>query len=276
MSSLSRPHPPHYCAFYSSAIPLKTDICLKQLIMDDDPPSYASIDDPLAYHKTVSTLALAQVDSFFHAPPLPPTINYFVRSDKPPSSWKLLSGPCLSNATTEIGDTSRKRRYRIVYPTGYEDVYLHKSFWMSNTSSLPRYVVKTLGQNRYEPEPIVIMGPCDLNEDRMDTVKKIALAHVAQVCSRVEDEVSKTTRYATFCEMEFFSWDWQCKTENARLDMRHLIDKGKEKCVVGESLVFRLERFLEFVDKREMFPEEMRILRRNIAEASRRLERLRL
>ncbi|KAK4502616.1 hypothetical protein PRZ48_006042 [Zasmidium cellare] len=240
----------------------------------DDPPSYY---DSLTSHKTVSTLALEQVDSFFREQPLPPIINYFVRSNRAPSAWKLLSGPCLSNATTEINtEPLRKRRYKVLYPPGYEDVFLHKSIWMSNADSLPRYFVELHGRNRYEPEPIAIMGPCDQDEDATDEVKEIAAAYVPRVCSRIEDEVSKTTRYATFCEMEYFSWDWRCKTENARQDMRHLIDKGKERCVVSEGLVLQLEKFLAFVDKQGIYPEVIRILRKLVAGANMRLERLRL
>lgn len=248
---------------------------------DDDvmdvPPSYESANDPLAFHKTVSTLALEQVDSFFQQQPLPPATNYFVKSDRPPSIWKLLAGPTLSNAGPEVNpDLNRKRRYRVLYPPGYEDVYLHKSVWMSNTDNLPRYFVELHGRNRYEPEPIAIMGPVHQDEYDEVVLKDIALAQVPRVCARIEDEVSKTTRYATFCEMEYFSWDWRCKTEHARQDMRHLIDKGKERCAVSEGLVLQLERFLEFVDKQGIYPEVIRILRRNVAGASMRLERLRL
>lgn len=243
--------------------------------MEAPPSYYDSFYDPLTSYRTISTLALGQVDSFYGEQPLPFTTNYFVRSDSAPSTFKLLSGPCLSNAGTAINNEPfRKRRYKIVYPTGYEDVFLHKNIWMSNTDALPRYHVQIYGRERYEPEPIAIMRPSDSGED-MDEVKDIAAAHVPRVCSRIEDEVTKTAQYATFCEMEYFSWDWRCKTEHARQDMRHLIDKGKERCAVGERLVLQLERFLEFAGKQGIYLEVIRILKSQVTGASKRLERVR-
>lgn len=281
MSSQLRPRFPLYGTVYTASLPANADVYWKQRLMDEEameelPSYYDSFYDPLTSYKTVSTLALEQVDSFFREQPLPPTTNYFVRSDRAPSAFKLLSGPCLSNAATATNtEPHRKRRYKIIYPAGYEDVFLHKSIWMSNADALPRYHVQMYGRNRYEPEPIAIMRPCDGGED-MEEVRNIAAAHVPRVCSRIEDEVTKTARYAAFCEMEYFSWDWRCKSEHARQDMRHLIDKGKERCAVSERLVLQLERFLEFAGKQGIYPEVIRILRRQVAGSSKRLERLRL
>lgn len=280
MSSQLRPRLPGYCNVYTASIPAKVDVYWEQRLLDEEdmeePPSYYDcLCDTLISYKTVPTLALEQVDTFGEES-LPPTTKYFVRSKRAPSTLKLLSGPCMSNAATAINSESfRKRRYKIIYPPGYEDVFLHKSIWMSNVEGLPRYHVQIYGRNRYEPEPIAIMHTSDGDED-MNEVRDIAAGHVPRVCSRVEDEVTKTARYATFCEMEYFSWDWRCKTEHARQDMQHLIDKGKERCAASKGLVWRLEQFFEFAGKQGIYPEAITILRRRLAGASKRLERLRL
>lgn len=56
----------------------------------------------------------------------PPKVSWLVRSGKQPSALKLLTGPVMSNAatTSENPDSPYQRRYRVIWPRGYEDVYL--------------------------------------------------------------------------------------------------------------------------------------------------------
>lgn len=209
---------------------------------------------------------------------LPPKTNYLVRSHNDPSQWKLLQGPAMSNAITPTNTTPlRKRRYAVVYPPSkYEDVYLHKSAWSTSTSTLPRYHVEvSTNKDRYEPEPIIILGPTDHSSARTNEVRNLAACHVDKVCLRIEEEVTKATRFAAFCESEYFSWDWSCKFESAREDMRAMIRKAQSECLRCLEMIVKLEDYLAFVGEKEVRGVECKGLRYSILESSLRLDRLR-
>ncbi|KAK4623645.1 hypothetical protein CLAFUW4_06284 [Fulvia fulva] len=241
------------------------------------PPSYDSLRRGTTTHKTPSDLALIPADRFFAEPCLPPVLNYFVRVEDIPTPWKLLTGPSMTNATLHHNpDPLRKKRYRVIYPPQYEDVYLHKTTWAANTDSLPRYYVELLGNTRYEPEPIAILGPTDHDDSLTNEAKNVAIAHAPKVLSRVEDSVTQTRRFAVFCEMEYFSWDWDCKTAAAKGDMKALIGKAKKQCCRTVRLVEKLEKYLEYVGKKEEYAKVVRDMGKSILEANIRLARLRL
>lgn len=209
---------------------------------------------------------------------LPPSTNYLVRAQTDPSAWKLLQGPAMSNAITPTNTIPlRKRRYAVVYPPSkYEDVYLHKSAWSTSTSSLPRYHVEvSTSKDRYEPEPIIILGPTDHSSARTNEVRNLAACHVDRVCSRIEEEVTKATRFAAFCESEYFSWHWSCKFESAREDMRIMIRKAQSECLKSLEMIGKLEDYLAFVGEKEVRAVETKALRHSILESNVRMDRLR-
>ena len=240
-------------------------------------PSYDSLHNGMTAHKTPSDLALIHADSFFADPCLPPALNYFVRTEDVPSPWKLLTGPSMTNATVHHNpEPMRKKRYRIVYPPNYEDVYLHKTTWATNIDSLPRYHVELFGSTRYQPEPIVILGPTDHDDSLTNEASNVAMAYAPKVLSRIDDEITQMTRFAVFCEMEYFSWDWGCKTPAAKGDMKSLILKAKKQCAKTTLLVQRLEKYLEYIGKAEGYAKPLRGIKKSILEANIRLARLRL
>lgn len=247
-----------------------------EIMVDDPPPSYSALNE-IACHKTASELVIEQATAFFKEPPLPPESQYLVRADNDPTRWKLLARPAMSNAqTTQNPCPSRKRRYRVVYPPEYEDVYLHKSLWMAHAEALPRYHVELYGNNRYEPEPVVILGPVDHEDNRTNEAMRLAMTNTASVIARIRDEVTQVSRFTSFCEGEFYSWDWSCKTAAARHDMQSFITRARKDCHRTAVLVEKLERFLEFVGQVVSHTEGLEEMRKSLDAASIRLIRLRL
>ncbi|EME45320.1 hypothetical protein DOTSEDRAFT_33854 [Dothistroma septosporum NZE10] len=240
-------------------------------------PTYESLHHGVTASKTSTDLAFTHFDSHFPDRCLPPDLNYFVRFENEPSIWKLLIGPSMTNATIHHNpDPLRKKRYRIVYPPHYEDVYLHKLTWAASADNLPRYHVELFGAKRYEPEPIVILGPTDHGSVVTNEAKNNATAYAPKVLSRIGDEVTQMTRFAVFCEMEYFSWDWGCKTAAAKQDMETLICKAKKQCVRTALLVKKLEKYVDYIEKTVEYAKALRVMRKSILEANIRLARLRL
>ncbi|KXS97913.1 hypothetical protein AC578_4374 [Pseudocercospora eumusae] len=248
------------------------------------PPSY---DDAIAVHKLPAETALETTDCFEDFADLatataekPPQTKWLVKSDKEPSYLKLLTGPIISNAGGTVNtEPLRKRRYKVVFPPGYEDVYLHKTAWASNSSNLPLYHVEVFGRDRYEPEPIVILGPTDFHHDTLIAQsREYAAKHIGKVFCKMEDEISKTQRFVAFCETEYFSWDWKWKTGGAKQDMRSLIVRARRDCFTSAALVVRLEQFLDFAGRQNggQYEDVLRGLRRSLKECAWRLNRLQI
>ncbi|KAF2213872.1 hypothetical protein CERZMDRAFT_83308 [Cercospora zeae-maydis SCOH1-5] len=215
----------------------------------------------------------------------PPQAKWLVKSSAEPSAWKLLtSGPLMTNATTPHNSSPlTKRRYRVLFPAGYEDVFLHKSSWSSNdASSLPDFHVElyspTKFSDRYEPEAIVVLGPTDFISSRQtdSLIRSHLLAHLPKTFSLIESEVTKTTRLVTFTESEFFSWDWDCKTSAARHEMRMMIYRARKKVMNVAHLVRRLEKCVDFCGKKGdyQFEAALKFLRRSLRESGYRMGRL--
>lgn len=209
-----------------------------------------------------------------------PSTNWFVCDSTEPSTWQLLaSGPLMSNVTAPDNDTiAYKRHYRILYPPNkYEDVYLHRPSWTSQAAAFPLYHVEVYsGRKRYNPEPIVILGPpqdesCSLTTE----AKSLLFLHSSRVISAVEGQVADMTRQATFAEMEFFGCDWTCKTAAAIQDMRTMILNAKEECAKSFDLVHGLEVFSTYVNG-GVQEHVSASLRRSCEEVSLELGRLRL
>ncbi|PPJ50704.1 hypothetical protein CBER1_07712 [Cercospora berteroae] len=213
----------------------------------------------------------------------PPQAKWLVKSTADPSAWKLLtSGPLMTNATTPHNSSPlTKRRYRVLFPLGYEDVYLHKSSWSSSdASSLPDFHVELYSpvkcSDRYEPEPIVVLGPTDSSQQTDSLARSHLVTHLPKTFSIIESEVTKTTRMVTFCESEFFSWDWDCKTSAARHDMRMMIHRARKKVITVAHLVRRLEQCVDFCGKKGdyQFEAALKLLRRSLREVGYRMGRL--
>lgn len=211
-----------------------------------------------------------------------PSTNWFVRDSADPSTWQLLtSGPLMSNVTDSHNNTTTyKRRYRIIYPPRkYEDVYLHRPPCTSQATAFPSHHVEVYsGRKRYNAEPLVILGLSILSADSQcltNEAKALLSLHSPRAISAVEVQVTNMTRQATFAEMEFFSWDWRCKTAAANHDMRTMIMRAKEECARSIELVEGLDAFLAYVGG--CGQENISIgLRRSCEEVGCKLERLRL
>lgn len=213
----------------------------------------------------------------------PPVAKWLVQTTAEPSMWKLMSGPLMSNATTAYNnDPLHKRRYAVLFPPGYEDVYLHKSTWYANAATLPPYHVEIYScknNGRYEPEPIIVLGPTEGDDDLMEAfAQSHAALHVSKVFARVEQAMSQTSRLVTFCEGEFFSWDWKRKTSAARHDMQVLINKARKELIRDASFVVRLDQYLDFVGKAgdTQLLSSMEFFRGSIKDSGRRLRRMRV
>ncbi|SMR48954.1 unnamed protein product [Zymoseptoria tritici ST99CH_1E4] len=240
-------------------------------LYEEAPPRYSSLSAPPESFKIATCT---------HDPP--PTTRWFVRSAKEPPAWKLLTGPLMSNATTQPNlDPCHKRRYRVMYPPCYEDVFLHKSPWTKTADALPRYHVELYGRDRYEPEPIIILGPASTSDDesanlQIDT-KAIAIRHLPRVVSTLASQIAGMRRYIAFVQSEFWSWDWRCKNPAANHDMRAMITRAKKECAKSASLIEKLVDFLKFVGQSgKVYDKTVIQYRRSVREASGKLKRLRL
>lgn len=213
----------------------------------------------------------------------PPQAKWLVKATSAPSTWKLMSGPLMSNATTpENDDPLHKRRYSVLFPPGYEDVFLHKSTWFATAGTLPNYHVEIFSNknhDRYESEPIIVLGPTEGDATIIEALAQDhAALHLNKVFSRIEEHFTKTSRFVTFCEGEFFSWDWSAKTSAARQDMRTYINRARKELIKDAGLVMRLDQYLDFTGRRndKKYQQHMDVFRRSIKESGRRLGKMKL
>lgn len=216
-------------------------------------PMFAGIEEeapPPSYHSAIRDVktTLALQNNTRHQPP---STHYFVSSYSEPSALQLLvSGPLMSNVTaSENTAPSHKRRYRILYPPSkYEDVYLHKPRWTAQTSAFPLYFSEVYsGRDRYNAEPIIVLGPPEESSPYTAEAKVQASRHTKRVISAVDKQVGDMTCQATTAEMEFLSCDWSCKTSAAYHDMRTMLLKAKEELEKSVGLVGGLEDFLAYI-----------------------------
>ncbi|KAI5357178.1 hypothetical protein Slin14017_G124990 [Septoria linicola] len=268
---------------------------------EEAPPSYSdaitidrlqsgiSLDDERFYGDQIEQVpsldSTASFEKELEQGERPPQARWLVKSNAEPSTWKLMTtGPLMSNATTpQNNDPLHKRRYRVFFPPGYEDVYLHKSSWAAHAATLPQFHIELYSSHkfsdRYEPEAIIVLGPTEGDAEILYSfARDHALQHLPKCLSRVEEEVSKTTRFVTFCESEFSSWDWKCKTSSARQDMRLLIQKARRECILAAGLVMRLEQFVSFVGNKgdKEVAKTLKLFRRSLRESGYRLGRMQL
>jgi hypothetical protein len=251
-------------------------------LYDAPPPDYNSIDEFATSNKSVSITQLCPTDNLLDDPP--PSTRWFVHSRTDPPTWKLLSGVLMSNASTQINpDPCHKRRYRILYPPNYEDVYLHKTPWTKHADALPPFHIELYGRDRYEAEPIVILGPPTVSnssfpDDIVVQAKAIAASSLPRVITTMKHEATRTARFVKFVESEYWSWDWKCKTAAATNDMRTLISQAKQDCGKSAMLMKKTEDFLKYLGREEESTDTKAVLamRKRVEEAKRKLKRLRL
>jgi hypothetical protein len=241
----------------------------------NSPPSY---DHALASEKLPSHTTLYEYyapTETYRARDIPPQPRYFVKADKEPSTLKLLTGPILTNATGPSDDSAaNKARYRIIWPKGYEDVYLHKSTWSSH---LPEWHVELLGRDRYEPEPLVLLGPMTYSPSQdAEHARDVAAQHYKDVVQRVQSEVDGCTRMVAFANSEFKSWDWRVKSAAAKDDMRGILHNARMQHAKCAELVKRLDEYLFWIKRKDDRDCEdvLRKLRWSIKKGGNRLKRL--
>jgi hypothetical protein len=217
----------------------------------------------------------------------PPIAHSFVRTEKDPSFWKLFTnGPLMTNAFGYINPFPRRqRRYRVLYPPNYRDVYLHKAPWKRTSESLPDYHVELYhrrNRHRYELEPIVILGPHDYSATasarHLEKAKALAVDHMPFVIDRVLRHYNKMMDSTEFVRDRFWEMGkdgWGRRSETTRREIDAKVARVTRFNHTTRLLVDGLGNFLIFVGERQ-HAQDMVLLKRGVVQARDALDRLRI